>query len=68
MKLGELKRNVDAAFDRLGDIDCYLDIDPDDEEIYEVESIFIDESIEDSTERGLVFATYTVVPLLKIVK
>ncbi len=68
MKLAELKRNVDAAYKKLGNIECYLDIDPEEDEIYEVEGIFLDQSRENDAINGLVFAAYSVVPTLTVVK
>ena len=67
MKITELQRYLQATLDRFGDVDCLMDIDPESEDLYEVDSIFCDVNPDDENDVNLVFACFEVRPMLKLV-
>lgn len=68
MKVSELIINAQAAFVRWGDIECLLDIDPSEPDLYELVNIFGDINPDNEQDVSLVFAIYDVVHKLKVVK
>ncbi len=69
MKISELKAVLDKSLAAWGDLECYIDIDPNEEDIYSLDYIFCDISPDHPDEqKSLVFAAYGVEPNLKLVK
>lgn len=58
MKISEMLVYLEASYKKWGDIDCLIDVDPSDDDLYEVTSIFADINPKDENDVSLVFALF----------
>lgn len=58
MKISEVLVYLNATYKKWGDVECLIDVDPSDDDLYEMASIFVDLNPEDETDANLVFALF----------
>lgn len=68
MKISEVQKYLDATITRFGDLECLIDVDPNDEDLYSLEGIFCDINPDDETDVSLVFALFEIKHKLMAVK
>lgn len=68
MKASRLMHYLQASMERWGDLDCYIDLDPTGEDIYQIEDVFCDMNADDDSEKSLVLCHYATRPILKAVE
>ena len=68
MKVSDLQRYLAATLEKFGDVECLLDVDAEDEDLYTIEGVFCDVSDTDPNDVNSLIACYEVRATLSLVK
>ncbi len=68
MRITDLQNYLSATLERFGNLEVLLDFDPEDEDLYEIDSVFCDINPDDETDVSLVLACFETRNTLRVVK